>query len=715
MRLPRLRASALLFITMVVAALVGLSCLPKGEKAGSPQATPSGASAETAASAIPAAPPETVTTTANVIMVSGEVGYRAESGDWKTPDIGETIPAHASIRTGKTGACDLQFGRLGAARIGPGTTIELRNISLAASRSSVEVSLMVGSLASKVTKLASKDSYAVRCSDSICGVRGTEFLVRAQAGKPSLVAVKEGRVALLPPSFDPAALQKLATTPAGEALVDAVIEAMLAVAPSVGAGEETRVSPASIAAEEKALVVVTENLGASLAEQAAAAVEPAPPAGFAAQAVPDAAAETMLSDKLRNAFDGWKTALEATPQKTTLISAESSSSLKDLPKPSVEATPPSAPSPAPHAELPAAPAGPSVPTAPVVATPLKPEDALSILSLPCATITGGIVDSESGLFAADSLGAVVALGPEGKALWSTKTENGANSSSEPVALGSRVYYAGDAKLVALDAATGKRLFSVDLGPANSGFFGRRPYVTGGKLYLSSDTGLEVLDAQSGARLGTISFPDGSGMTPAALGPGGLANSIGISTSGGGFLIVDLAASMVTATIPTKATQPLASAPLVQSGVAIFADRKGLVSCVELMGQRLRWERSLEPGKSTGVYQDPVAWGKAVYLFSKSTIYALSTEDGSPLFPPLRSVAAAPCIVDGKLWYATAAGSIIEADAATGGTIASIKSPAAIVGRAAAQTDAAGRAARILFPTATGLAVLDLATLEKAHK
>ncbi len=54
----------------------------------------------------------------------------------------------------------------------------------------------------KVNKLAGKETFAIRTQTAVCGVRGTVFVVRAREGGETTLAVKEGKVAVLPASVD---------------------------------------------------------------------------------------------------------------------------------------------------------------------------------------------------------------------------------------------------------------------------------------------------------------------------------------------------------------------------------------------------------------------------------------------------------------------------------------------------------------------------------
>jgi outer membrane protein assembly factor BamB len=686
-------------------------------------------------------------------MTEGEVKVGSE-GDWKDAGIGDELPVATRIKTGAASSCDLAFGNLGAVRIGPESVVDLRRLAISATKRSAELSIGSGSVACKVSKLMSKDSFEVRSPESVCGVRGTEFLVKVSKGKPLVVAVQEGKVALLPPSFDSAKIEALASTPAGEAVASAVIEELSAQAPLVQAGEESRVEAAAMAGADATVSAVVASLAANIAAVEAAAAQQAPaapeapaaaapaeqpkaaapqgaaPSGPAGQ--PQAAAEAKAIPLPQEVLAALAKYIEVAPKavaKPAAISAESKSVMKDLPQPLPEKPLPKQPdqsslAPQPAAEAPAkdpASAAASPPPAaepaqavqpaatPVVARQPKAEDAITLVTLTGEDLASGLIAASGGAFAADAKGRISSFDATGKRLWTASTDNGDNTNSRPVAVDGKVYYAGDAKLAALEISTGKKVFSQGLDAANSGLFGRRPLVHGNRLYLSSDSGLDAFDAASGAKLAAISLPDGSDMTPAAIDPG----RICLATRGGSFCIVDVASGKLAASIATKSVQPVACSPLVSGKLAFFADRKGLVTCVDLSAEAVKWSQPLEPGKSLGVYQDPELGGKALFFFAKSAIYALSLSDGRQPFAPLRNAAAAPCLAQGKLWYGTSASTVVGADPETGKVVATVNSPSQVTGKACLVRGADGRSL-LLFPTEGGILALDLALLAQVR-
>ncbi|MGA2546157.1 MAG: PQQ-binding-like beta-propeller repeat protein [Rectinemataceae bacterium] len=655
---------------------------------------------------------------ATVTLVSGEVSTKNQD-TWSPLDIGDKLPIAASIKTGKKSSCDLAFGNLGTARIGADSIVEIKTISIAASQRAVELSITAGNIASKVDKLLTKDRFLVRTTDVVCGVRGTEFLVRANKSRPTVVAVQTGTVTLLPPSYDAVKLDAIAATPDGAAATDAVMASITASAPVVSASEETTVSTADMSAANAAMTTVMETLSTDYAPVAASpAPEGAPstpspgplavqaPTGGqeAAPAQPPASAPAAkpiaISASLTAALQRFTAKVPTSMKKPVAISHASKEALKDLPAPPAtnEVTP------SPTTQTPAVPISAKVeekaPPPPVVAVkPITPPPAPAEIvpppqeSKPVPVVevkkepsyekiaergfVASIATSGENAFYVDSASKIYARGSSGKAMWASATDNGINANSVPVIEGAMVYYSGDRSLSAFDALTGKKRFSLALDAAESGFFGKRPLVKGGRLFLTSDTGLEIFDSATGAKLGRVPLPDGSEMTPASYG-----SLVCVVTRSGAFCVVDTEKRQILSRVATEAVQPVASAPVVVGDTAFFADRKGLAISVDLGSGAVKWSRPLERDGKIGVYNDPLVSGDGIYFYANGSVYALSRGTGEYLFEPLRDVAAPPFIANGRLWLATKNGDILGIIPSSGKTVKKLKCAKEVVGKPA---------------------------------
>jgi outer membrane protein assembly factor BamB len=118
-------------------------------------------------------------------------------------------------------------------------------------------------------------------------------------------------------------------------------------------------------------------------------------------------------------------------------------------------------------------------------------------------------------------------------------------------------------------------------------------------------------------------------------------------------------------LPTKSTTNENSFPVEVGNRGFFADRKGLLVCVDLEAGKVLWQALLSARSSIGVFQDLACGEQGVFAWVKGTLYGLSPETGEPLFAPITGVAAPPLYREGRIYYGTEQGSLRIADAATG--------------------------------------------------
>ena len=121
---------------------------------------------------------------------------------WIPAEIGDLVTRANSVKTGPDSSCEIQFASTAVIRLQENTEIEIRRVSLAPDASKVGLKMVAGSVLAKVQKLSKQDSFSVATQSAVCGVRGTEFSVSTGDGTETVLAVKEGAVAVLPPSMD---------------------------------------------------------------------------------------------------------------------------------------------------------------------------------------------------------------------------------------------------------------------------------------------------------------------------------------------------------------------------------------------------------------------------------------------------------------------------------------------------------------------------------
>lgn len=194
-------------------------------------------------------------TQAMITFISGEV-LVALSDDWQDAQIGDFLEQDDILRVGEESYCELQFGDVGALRIQDNTEVLLQDVFLNPDESNVGVKLAAGSLLAKVSKLTGNDKFTVQTESAICGVRGTEFGVKITEDGSTKLAVKEGKVAVLPATVDVDEIKdKLKDQ--DEALIEAV-EKIEEAAPLVVADQEIIIDAKTLKEAEEVFQEVAE-------------------------------------------------------------------------------------------------------------------------------------------------------------------------------------------------------------------------------------------------------------------------------------------------------------------------------------------------------------------------------------------------------------------------------------------------------------------------
>lgn len=163
-----------------------------------------------------------------IVYLSGEV-IKTRQGDDSLASIGETILSGDIISTGNDGYCEIQFGETAIVRLSENTLYVVEKLETDKKKTRTTARLIQGTVLCKIQKLTDNESFKIRTSDSICGVRGTQFLLSA-GEESTLLAVREGEVFILPEPFD----LTERTSPGAKKAEEVLTEA----APSVKAGKQ---------------------------------------------------------------------------------------------------------------------------------------------------------------------------------------------------------------------------------------------------------------------------------------------------------------------------------------------------------------------------------------------------------------------------------------------------------------------------------------------
>ncbi len=638
------------------------TAIPAAYRAASP--VPEGASSQ-------AAPKSSLS--ASCIFIEGIVEL-GRSGTWETVEIGDAVEAGDTIRTAADGSCELQFGTMAILKLQPSTTLVVNGIFLSDAASSVDASLEIGALLNKVQKLAGSDSYIIRTGTSICGVRGTDFIVSTDGKTGTTIAVRNGRVAVVAAS---AIIDKLLAASSSNAIAGAAIQAIVAVAPVVGGNQEITIDSNSvdraeavykeILAEVNSLPPVIPASGSSTTMIAPPLIQYSGPDGTDGISMPvtaSAEAANLVKAIVKKANgslrSGAKIPLPASRSSVEKLKGldgiramplSSTGTVSDPYTPVTMALTQSAEEASGSASVSVA------ATSPVPATSgngNKGGPGVSWQALRKAVMGGVVrVPSTGSFIVSDADGNLSSVSESGKILWTLKTANKAAERSYAVPFKGLVYYSGSDEFLIIDAVSGTVLSRVALEGKRSHMLGNRVVPFPNALVFPTRDGLEVLSERTGETIRVIPVSGGTNMSPANY--EGLA---AIVSQKGVFMLIDIETGEIKTEIKTSAVQPVAQAPRIVGTRACFADRKGLLVMVDLATNSLAWEKSLSD--SGGIFADVEMGQAGVFAYGKKKLFSYSL-DGVEITAPFGGVSAPPLLSKGILYYGTENGFLVAFD------------------------------------------------------
>ncbi len=728
--------------SIVVLPLMILSCgKPSSPTTLTPPTQP--ASPAGTASTVPPVPAQNAAPAASdqpaeVIFASGEVQGLIR-GVWDELEIGEELGKGDAVKVGAASECQLRFAGLAVVSIRENTRVSIDSLALGGDGARVKLGLESGTVLSKVKKLTGTDSYAIRTDTAVGGVRGTEFGMTVTPQGGTVVTVKDGTVAVLPAAYDPDGVRSLSTETVPE--LEQIAKDIEASAPAVRAGQELTVTREQAARAEESFQVVRVAAAQIVQEQQVQAAAQASSA--TAAAAPAATVEERI--KSIQAATATLPSLVSAPKTLTPAHGQTLRAIDKLPAPQTPAAAGSSPAPAvaPGA-LPVTPVLISVSAIPSdsaievggrpvgtgrYSAEVNPGDSLAIevehegyaskrlavtakgpasytvrldpmpIEASFAVGSAPLVDAVRALgdavLAVDRQGQLSAADRQGGLIWKLATQNAPNENSSPVIAGDILYFTGAREFLVVKSRTGAVVSRTALDSTTTHLFGQRVAVTSGLGVLPTSTSLSIFDPATGATIRQIPIPEGTLMTPTITRDG----RVLVVSQAGEFLVIDPVSGKVAFQVPTGAGQPIATSVLVSGTKAFFADRKGLVVCVDMDARKVLWKHPLKSRGPVGVFQDLEQSARGIFIFAQNTIYGISAADGAELFPPITGVSTPPLYRAGRLYFGTQNGTLSEADEQTGKTMKSLDL------KAVATTRPQPDGPRLLLGSATGRVII----------
>jgi outer membrane protein assembly factor BamB len=300
---------------------------------------------------------------------------------------------------------------------------------------------------------------------------------------------------------------------------------------------------------------------------------------------------------------------------------------------------------------------------PVELEPMPIEAAFAVGSAP---LVGSVQSSGDIVVAADRQGQISAADRQGRALWKVAAQNSPNENSSPVVGPDNLYFTGPKEFLVVAIRTGTVVSRTPLDSATTHLFGQRVAVSSSLGVSPTSTSFAVFNPATGATLRQIPIAGGTLMSPTIFD-----GRVLVVSQTGVFLAIDPESGQVLFQVPTGASQPVASSVLVSGSRAYFADRKGLLVCVDMDARKVLWKVPLKGQGTKGVFQDLEKSANGIFAFAGNTIYAFSAADGSELFPPISGASTPPLYREGGLYFGTQGGTLAVADEGTGKIVKSL--------------------------------------------
>lgn len=627
------------------------------------------------------------------------------AGNERIIEIGDEVIAGDTIKTANNALCELQFGSTAKLQLQADTVLEVTDIFLSDVSRRVAAKLEIGSILNKVQKLSGSDSYTVRTGSTVCGVRGTEFVVKVDSSFNTVIAVKKGKVAALPAT---PVLEQIITESSTNAVASAALETLVANTPIIEENQEllidktvvaeaevvhtamqkaiASVPPIPMEKEEEAPVIapvityeapqIINNVPVKPTDKPKPAFTEQPEALSAIQKVVQtvqAAAQKpvvkpkQVSNQFKNTFKQLDS-IQLPQPGATQGDGTTSSGMQDssVPQTTSAAAENAAAGQAEQSDKQGVAQSSQVANQPVQTPAPKPESGYKVIPALKRAVSGNIVRSLSGnaFIVSDKNGTVTAISNKGQRLWVVTTQNKGTERTYAVPFKDFIYFSGSDELVIIDAKTGQVMNRIALDSNTSHLLGNRVVPFPNAVVFPTKTGIDVLAPTTGEIIRSIEIPSGSMMTPANYNGKAV-----IVNQKGTLYIVNIDTGNIEKEIKTPAIQPTAQSPKILKSLVCFADRKGLLVQVDLSSGTVNWTKQLEG--STGIFTDLEFAQEGIFAFGNDTIYAYAL-DGNELFAPLNDAAAPPSLIRGVLVYASKNKEIKTIDVRTGAIIATVQ-------------------------------------------
>ena len=196
-----------------------------------------------------------------ITFISGDAYILSEKGILPAV-IGSSLKEGDSLKTASDSYIEILITGSSVIRMDENTELSIERLSVTRTNSDIAMSLLTGSIVNKVEKIiappAEAGSYSIRTQGAVLGVRGTEFLISSLEPEKVLLAVKSGKVHMIP---HPDVVERLKEkAPTGDTNIENFIKLVEESFPDVTGGSEITIAPDLSAEILKTLSIVEKGL-----------------------------------------------------------------------------------------------------------------------------------------------------------------------------------------------------------------------------------------------------------------------------------------------------------------------------------------------------------------------------------------------------------------------------------------------------------------------
>lgn len=272
---------------------------------------------------------------------------------------------------------------------------------------------------------------------------------------------------------------------------------------------------------------------------------------------------------------------------------------------------------------------------------LEPQSVLDSFNISKGSIANRIVGHGNLIYVYDTKGILTALSKSGNIAWQYNSKNTQNEKSYPVIIGNTCYVSGAKEFAAVNAKSGKLVFSKPLKGFASHIFAQHITKAGSHGLFPAGSSIDVFNLATGEIIRKLNVPGGSTMSPTYH-----KGKVYIVNQKGLLLKIDFKSGEIESETKATAVQPVAMHPVVSGNSLFYAGRKGILVCIDLGSMDILWEVNIGVGN---IFNEVVVAGNTVLVTTEDSLHGYNKSSGAQSFRPVKNVTSLPALKGGWMY------------------------------------------------------------------